>query len=302
MTHQPSRPCLYHPALAAAANLGNLENVEILLECAVGIGTPCSVSALQTFISDLPILQKLLEAGLPVDVPDNLASFTCIPHLDPDMELRISPLQSFATSRNDQAVQLLLKHGANPNCRGVVRTHWSDGTEFIMESVISTVAANCGTEVVEALLEAGVVINPPVLGDFERTPLQNAAEHGKVDNVELLLRAGADVNAPASQYRGVTALQAAALGGTLGIAIRLLEAGADANAPEAKENGYTALVCAALNGRIDMIRLLLNAGADIESPDFGVPQYESAVKVAREGGHNAATRLLERYRSTLTAG
>lgn len=291
--------CFYHPALAAAAESGTLENVEIILEQAIGIATPCSVCALQVCKSDnLPVLRRLLKAGIPVNIPPGVTTQPCFSRNLSG--LPISPTQHFAMSGNDQAVQLLLDYGADPSYRGAI-LQLNRSSHFIdkMESVMSTVAANCGTAVLEAVLKAGAIIDPQVLGTFERTPLQNAAEHGKLENLELLLRAGGDVNAPAAAYGGVTALQATAISGYLGIAIRLLEAGADVNAPMAEEEGRTALEGAAEHGRIDMIQLLLSAGADIESPQFGILQYERAVKRARENGHNAAARLLEKHRSRL---
>lgn len=298
---QSHGPCLYHPALAAAARCGSLEKVEFVLKQCVGIATPCSVRAIQECEpNNIPILRKLLAADIPVNLPLDLAWFSCIP---PGRYIRdpgICPVQHFAKAGNDEAVQLLLEYGADPSYHGVISLVYHNG-DYInqMESVMSTVAANCGKTVLESVLKAGAVIDPPVLGALERTPLQNAAEHGKLENLELILHAGGDVNAPAAEYGGVTALQAAAISGYLGVAIRLLEAGADVNAPMAKEEGRTALEGAAEYGRIDMIQLLLSAGADIESPDFGILQYKRAVKRARKKGHNAVARLLEKHRSNL---
>lgn len=58
--HQPSHPCLYHPALAAASYRGRLENVEILLKHAVGIANHVSFPR----SSDVPTVSQCFKSFL----------------------------------------------------------------------------------------------------------------------------------------------------------------------------------------------------------------------------------------------
>jgi ankyrin repeat protein len=127
---------------------------------------------------------------------------------------------------------------------------------------------------------------------FTRTPLQLATEKGNIKIVEELLNHFANVNAAPNDRYGATALQFAAIGGYVGIAKLLLQNCADVNAAPAKIGGRTALEAAAEHGRLDMVQLLMNWGAEITGR--GQEQYETAVALAKNNGHMALSRLLER--------
>lgn len=199
-----------------------------------------------------------------------------------------TPALARATFKSDlPLMQILLEAGADVDQRKTAP----------FESAFTSLclAAEVGnTDGVHLLLKAGANVNSPAAARFGRTPLQVAAQYGKEDIVDILLEAGADVNAPPASYGGVTALQAAAIGGFLRIARVLLEAGADPDAAAAEEEGRTSLAGAAEHGRIDMLQFLLDNGADINGP--GQAQYESAIRLAAESGHQAACNLLKSRR------
>lgn len=181
-------------------------------------------------------------------------------------------------------IQMLLRWGANPNKIVSQRPNSTALLAAIYEKSL---------RLVKMLIDAGVDVNPKLVGGILHTPLQLAAEQGTMDIIEVLLEQGADVNASPYHQYGATALQLAAIKGYLGIASMLLEKGAEIDAPSAKVGGRTALEGAAEYGRIDMLQFLLNAGAQVTGP--GSVQYQRAREFATENGHIAARRLLERY-------
>jgi ankyrin repeat protein len=148
-------------------------------------------------------------------------------------------------------------------------------------------------EMLQILIDAGAKVNLAATRGIQRTPLQMAAELGKMAAVQVLIKNGAAINAEPADEAGGTALQLAATGGFIGIAEELLKRGADVNALPSKRKGKTALEGAVENGRIDMVRFLLNAGAEIGSP--GHRQYKRLLKLAKDKGHQVALEMLESF-------
>jgi ankyrin repeat protein len=186
-------------------------------------------------------------------------------------------------SKDSGIVRLLLHGGADPNCI-VTR-------DYQTALLAAIYASNLG--LVKILIAAGADANPNLRFGVDRTPLQLAAEKGRMDIVNILLDNGADINIPPFDRYGATALQFAAIGGYIGTAQLLIQRGADVNASPAKIGGRTALEGAAEHGRIDMLQLLLSSGAQIIGA--GVSQYDRARELALENGHRAAWKLLEKY-------
>jgi ankyrin repeat protein len=145
-------------------------------------------------------------------------------------------------------------------------------------------------EMLQMLIDAGAKVNLAARG-ISRTPIQMAAELGKMEALQVLIKSGATINAKPADEAGGTALQLAAIGGFIGIAEELLKRGADVNAPPSKRQGRTALEGAVEHGRIDMVWFLLNAGAEIGSP--GHRQYERLLRLAKENGHRVILEMLE---------
>jgi len=103
-----------------------------------------------------------------------------------------TPLHLAAYFGKDDAVRLLLDHGADP---GAVGTGWMTGTA--LHSAVSARHPN----VVAALLDRGADPNARQAGGW--TPLHGAAHNGDVETTELLLAHGADPAAADDEGRTV---------------------------------------------------------------------------------------------------
>ncbi|PQE19053.1 ankyrin repeat protein [Rutstroemia sp. NJR-2017a WRK4] len=148
-------------------------------------------------------------------------------------------------------------------------------------------------EIVKLLLKHGAQVNAPPAPRFGKTALQAAAccESPALDIIQILLEEGADVNAEPAMEGGLTAIQGAAIQGHVNVALALLKAHARVNDPPAIKYGQTAVDGAAEHGRLDMVKLLLEAGA-VGDPDTG---FEKAVKAAEKYGHFAVADLLREH-------
>jgi ankyrin repeat protein len=310
--------------LVAAARLGNLDMIDILLLA----GADCNqqgkshirsqlanLNALQTAAlkGNNNIVRHLLEAGAELNWPaereygltamqaavqsGNLELIHFMIQQGADLNSSAAEVYGFtalqaAVKRRDEGlVQVLLDYGATANDAPSLNLfRYPPGYRKL--NSLQMAGANGDNDLIRRLLRHGADINWPAAENEGRTALQVAAEVGLESTVRLLLDEGADVNAPACRREGLTALQAAAKGGFLCIADILLKKGANVNAPGGISYGMTAIEAASENGRIDMLKLLLNAGADITS-DFGRAQLESALWKATERGHNSAAKFLK---------
>jgi hypothetical protein len=97
-----------------------------------------------------------------------------------------------------------------------------------------------------------------------RTPLHNAAAHGRHHLVSQILSAGATASINQRDSRGLTPLFSAVVSGEAEVVSTLLTAGAD---PEASQERikWTALHSAVFARRNDIAQTLLEAGASIEA-------------------------------------
>lgn len=150
---------------------------------------------------------------------------------------------------NLEAVQVLLKKGADPNARNTL-----DMTPLF-------IAAGSGQiQVIEALLGAGAQVDPETPYG---SPLTSACLAGAEPAIQLLLSRGAktDVVRP----DGITQLMLVSRANLPGTVHELLRRKADANAVDI--DGASALVYAAREGQTEICRLLLAAGAKVDVPD-----------------------------------
>lgn len=115
---------------------------------------------------------------------------------------------------------------------------------------------------VRAEVEAGVSLEAT---DYrKRTPLQLAAEQGRMEIVRYLVLQGAEIDATTPENTGeVTPLRYAITNGDIEMVLFLIEQGADVN--KANNRGWTPLMTAVTNGHVDIIDILLDAGADINA-------------------------------------
>ncbi|KAL1872705.1 hypothetical protein Daus18300_004251 [Diaporthe australafricana] len=186
-----------------------------------------------------------------------------------------SPLAAWiAAGGGHHLVQEMLDAGAEPDAYS-----YETGSGEIWWMVDSRTPLQAAAErgehnLVCLLLERGVDVNLPALGDTGMTALQaiclwdpaTPEERARKDKIlRLLLDKGAEVNAPSSVRRW-TALCAAAMHGDLATAFLLLKHVAEINM--VSDGSYhdrslpsTALDVAAECGRLDMVEFLLNANA-----------------------------------------
>lgn len=155
-----------------------------------------------------------------------------------------------AARRGDiEAVQALLKSGANPN----IGDYWRDVP--LMEAVRQD-----NLELAQMLLDAGAT---PSIRGRGYTPLGVAAKNGNVRLVEMLLRAGADPDRKNDD--GDTPMHGAALMGQA----RVIEALARAR-PDMRlfnREGLSPLAVAAANGQYAAASALARAGAPLDWGD-----------------------------------
>ena len=179
---------------------------------------------------DLKSLGKKLGAGVDLAVGDAYGD---------------TPLMYAASYAGEEALRMLLDHGADPN-----DTNGSGATALMRA------AGDPGK--VRLLLHTGAEVNGQ--SDLGRTALMIAARKaGTVPILELLLDSGADPNT--RDQRGVTAIMDAARAGDADSIKVLLERDAVVNA--VRKNGRTALMTAVRSRRLAAVRVLLDNGADV---------------------------------------
>jgi ankyrin repeat protein len=146
-----------------------------------------------------------------------------------------------------QAVNLLLKHGANPNSID------SLGDTPLIRSIASfdvSAGRSIQAEIVCKLLEAGADPNLKSKSTYGWTPLIWAAFTGNANVVHILLAGGADINEPNNE--GQTAIHFAANGDVVSL---LLLAGAD---PNVRRGGETPAETALRLGNFSAAKVLTN--------------------------------------------
>ncbi|PQE14243.1 multiple ankyrin repeats single kh domain protein [Rutstroemia sp. NJR-2017a BVV2] len=249
--------------LAAAAGKGNIEVVHRLLEAGADVNSPTSVPAvLQAAVGsgNIRLVELLISLGAKVNAPST-------------GEDDVTALQSAVCKGDITLVKLLLDAGANTN----------DPQHGLM-----TLAGRVGNEeILRLLIGMGVTVNSPPTWGF--TALQAAAAGGHHEVVKFLLEEGADVHAPVGMEYGVTALQGAVMSRSLRMARLLIKKGADVAAPGSKRG--SALEIAAQLGQLDMLKLLLREKPKITGT-WRV-QFENAMKIATDSGHEAAAKFLK---------
>ena len=150
---------------------------------------------------------------------------------------------------NAEAVQLLLKGGADPDLRqtdGATALHWATYRENL--------------EMVNSLIAAGANVN--AVNRLNASSLYLAAKAGNAELIAILLKAGATANQELTL--GETAVMTAARAGSAAGVQYLIDAGADVNAIE-NSREQTALMWAAAQGHVGVVSALVNAGADLDA-------------------------------------
>lgn len=216
-------------------------------------------------------IEALLGVGVPVDL--------CLP------DSGVTPLHVAANRQRDDAMRVLLKHGAEVNrksndgrtplccaartgCLATVQLLVESGADVLLADGDglsplhqAALAGGCG-DVIIYLLDHGVDINLKAVNNL--TPLYAAACDGRVDSARVLFAKGADLLLPRAD--GMTPLHAAALEGKVGMVRFLIdEGGLEANLKG--EYGRAPLHDACAEGHVHVGQQLLERGANVEATD-----------------------------------
>lgn len=207
--------------------------------------------------NDLVQVESLLARGADINSGDSTRFRSCTEANPPRTRYTPLILSTFRLSRDPRVkrdmamMDLLLKHGANPNV-----------SDSYSKTPLHFAASQGNLPAVQALLSHGADANvKDYTGD---TPLTEAAYRDNIEVVKLLLAHGADVNAKGQ-------LEFSALARTTGyrnnieIMKLLLAHGADVNTRN--KFGGTPLHGAADYGRTEAMQILLQHGADPNAKD-----------------------------------
>jgi ankyrin repeat protein len=160
-----------------------------------------------------------------------------------------TPLQVAVSLELVDVIQVLLKHGANPNLKNRAG-----------DLALIVAIGNGSVEIVKMLLQFGA--SPDLRSKAEENALCLAVEHKGPELVQILLDHGA--NPDWIGKSGETALYLAIQGDAFHIAQKLIERGAH---PDLKgKNGETALHCAVTCKSVETAKLLLGSVADVNIP------------------------------------
>jgi ankyrin repeat protein len=190
-----------------------------------------------------------------------------------------SYLRQAVAKGNTESVEFLLKHGADPNFKGIFA-----GTTALMDAI-----KYGHLEMVGLVLDHGADVNAQDSYDA-LSPLDAAAQFGYTEVLELLLAHKAEPSFRAvtfSSAKGETSLE---------ISRMLLDAGADVN--ERGVWGRTPLMWAADRAPIETVRFLIDRGAEIDAVagPFGASSAgsnETALQLAKRKNRREIVSLLE---------
>lgn len=196
-------------------------------------------------------IERLVAAGIPVDGAD---------------VNRFTPLHRAAQWGRREAVEKLLKLGANPNAVTSNRNTPLVFASSLGEDVtISPGETKGSTEdyqaICEMLVRAGARFD--IVPENGWTLLHSGASMGNLELIERAFAAGVPINS--KDDRGGMPLHYAAKGGFTAVVEMLLKHGADANATD--QSGNTPICLAASKGPSELIELLAKNGAKINTSD-----------------------------------
>lgn len=173
-----------------------------------------------------------------------------------------------------------------------LQTAFADAQKPAVDELMAAIRAN-DAEKVRNLLARGA--DPDEESEAGHRPLTTAASLGCTEIMEILIDAKADINTT-NKY-GYTPLISAALEGQTAAVKLLIEHNAKLN-ERTNEGGQTALMCvvagvAPIEDCLATMRLLIEAGADLELRSGNSGNGNTALKIAENGGKEAAIEMLK---------
>lgn len=190
----------------------------------------------------------------------------------------------------DEVVTKILE----PQRCALVSYMWGEQTSPPQPRTPIQLAAERGRlQYVRLLMGRGASINEEPGTRNGRTALQAAVSSAwpSMEVIQFLLDNNADINAKPALIGGLTALQGVAISGDISLAVKLIGMGADVNGAPSFEDGRYAIEGAAEHGRLDMVQLLLNAGA-VGDAQWG-DGFTKAIRLAERNEHFAIANILK---------
>jgi ankyrin repeat protein len=167
-------------ALAEAACAGDLDMVRLFLGYGANDRSGALLGAVEA--SHLALVRLLIRAGADVNAKHRLHSHVC-DH---------SVLKQAAIQGNLEITRLLLDSGADVE---VTEDADDSATRTSTRTTALQYAAIRGhLSVVHELVSRGADVNAPAWSDYQRTALEGAAEHGRLDTVQFLINMQANVH------------------------------------------------------------------------------------------------------------
>ncbi|KAH6699782.1 ankyrin repeat-containing domain protein [Leptodontidium sp. MPI-SDFR-AT-0119] len=256
-------PALTHLLLDAGANVNYSGTLEELRGFEGGFGGPLSGSI---WNRQEGLTRYLIELGANVNWPGR--------------EYYGTPLQEAIDRDDEEAVMLLLEHGAAVNLVG------GRHDSALTCAIEGHKDKEGGDKYIQLLLDAGADVNI-CAGEERAYPLEAAVRKGNAKIVETILDRGADINGPFGHV--VSPLRIAVVEGDLDIFRLLLSRGADPNITRPGHGGETPLAAALRCSRGTMLKELLEYGAD---PNFSA---SVAFVSAAESGYTEGMLMLIKH-------
>lgn len=169
-------------ALSEAAGAGDLDMVRLFLGYGANDRSGALLEAVR--VSHLTLVRLLIRAGADVNFRHRSASHwrDC------------SVLEEAAFQGNLEIIRLLLDSGADVEVEYTEDADDSVARRSKRTTALQYAAIQGHLSIVHELVSRGADVNAPAWSDYQRTALEGAAEHGRLDTVQFLINMQANVH------------------------------------------------------------------------------------------------------------